>query len=62
MKNELIEYLKKELLEQESIYKKIEIERVALNDKVKYLDQQKKFLNEKITQLKTALAYFGILK
>lgn len=62
MKDEIISYLKDELKNKEAIYKTIEIERVTLNDKVKYLDQQKKFLDEDINRLKTALAYFGIVK
>ena len=62
MKDEMIKYLKSELLEKETIYKKIEIQRVALHDQVKYLDQQKKYLDEDIGKLKMALSYFGIVK
>ena len=62
MKDKMIEYLKSELLKKETIYKKIEIERVTLNDRVKQLDQTKKYLDEDINKLKMALSYFGINK
>ena len=62
MKDKMIEYLKSELKDKEIIYKKIEVERITLNDRVKQLDQQKKYLDEDMNKLKMALSYFEIKK